>query len=84
MLNAQAASEGALDIKTTNDFTKFFDSILSTGIVSPNIVDGKLMGADLIEKDRGMRGEIMRRVGNNPEAARTAYVNFINNYKKPE
>ena len=84
LLNAQAASEGALDIKTTNDFTKFFDSILSTGIVSPNIVDGRLMGPDLIEKDRVMRGEIMKRVGNNPEAARTAYVNFINNYKKPE
>ena len=84
LLDAQASSEGALDIKTTNDFTKFFDSILSTGIVSPNIVDGKLMGPDLIEKDRVIRGKIMERVGNNPEAARTAYVNFINNYKKPE
>jgi len=83
-LKAEAAAEGTVDIKTTNDFTKFFNDIISTGIVSPNVVDGKLVGPELVKKDREIRGEIMRRFGNDPEAARTAYVNFINNYKQPK
>ena len=83
-LKAEAKAEGTVDIKTTNAFTKFFDDIISTGIVSPNVVDGKLVGPELVKKDREIRGEIMRRFGNDPEAARTAYVNFINNYKQPK